>query len=188
MVHTSFGSNDDNNVRFASGGPPLETSVVRILVVDDYLPWRRFLCSALQKQPRFKVVEEGADGIEAIQKAQECELDLILLDVGLPKLNGIEAARRIREVGTATAILFVSENRAPEIVEEAFRSGAMGYLVKSDAGSGLLPAIEAVLDGRPFVSRSLFPVMCSDSSTHSIFAGRTQSAVDPYQTYTQLLR
>ena len=167
----------------------METSVVRTLVVDDYLPWRRFLCSELQKQPRFRVVEEGKDGLDAIQKAQERELDLILLDVGLPKLNGIEAARKIREAGVISAILFVSENRSTEIVEEAFRSGGRGYVVKSDAASGLFPAIEAVLHGRQFVSRSLSRVTaCSDLTTHSALARRRQDSVDSYQTYTQLLR
>ena len=90
-----------------------------------------------------------------VQQAQELQPDLILLDIGLPTINAIEAARRIREVSPASKILFVSETRSPEIAEEALNTGAEGYVVKSDAGRELLPAINAVLQGKRFVSASL---------------------------------
>jgi DNA-binding NarL/FixJ family response regulator len=128
---------------------------VRVLVVDDYEPWRRFVSTTLQTQPELQVIGEAVDGLEAIQKAQELQPDLILLDIGLPTLNGIEAARRIRVVSPTSKILFVSENRSRDIAEEALRTGASGYVVKSDAGGELLPALEAVLKGKRFVSASL---------------------------------
>jgi len=126
-----------------------------ILVVDDYEPWRRFVSTTLQKQPKLQVIGEALDGLEAVQKAQQLQPDLILLDIGLPTLNGIEAARRIREVSPKSKILFLSENRTWDIAEEALRTGAGGYVVKSDAAGELLPAVEAVLKGKRFVSASL---------------------------------
>jgi CheY-like chemotaxis protein len=95
------------------------------------------------------------DGLEAVQKAQQLQPDLILLDIGLPALNGIEAARRIRELSPKSKILFLSENRSWDIAEEALRTGAGGYVVKSDAAGELLPAVEAVLKGKRFVSAIL---------------------------------
>ena len=128
---------------------------VRIVVVDDYKPWLRFLRLTLLAREEWQVIGEFSDGPEAIQKAEELRPDLILLDIGLPTLNGIEAAHRIREVSPGSKILFVSENRAPDIAQEAMRTGASGYVVKSDAARELLPAIKAVLEGRRFVSASL---------------------------------
>jgi len=124
-------------------------------VVDDYEPWRRFLSSTLRKQPDLRTVSEASEGIEAVQQAQQLQPDLILLDIGLPTLNGIEAARRIREVSPTSKILFVSENRSRDIAEQALNTGAGGYVVKSDAATQLLAAVTAVLDSKRFVSASL---------------------------------
>jgi len=85
-------------------------SAVRILVVDDFEPWRQQVCSILQTQPEFQVVAEAADGLEAVQKAQKLKPDLILLDIGLPNLDGLEAANRIRQAASATAIIFLTQN------------------------------------------------------------------------------
>jgi DNA-binding NarL/FixJ family response regulator len=90
-----------------------------------------------------------------VEQAKALQPDLILLDIGLPIINGIEAARRIREVSPLSKILFVSESRSPEIAEEALKTGANGYVVKSDAATELLPAIKAVLEGKRFISASL---------------------------------
>jgi DNA-binding NarL/FixJ family response regulator len=132
-------------------GTVFENSTIRVLVVDDYEPWRRFVSTTFQTQPELQVICEVADGLEAVQKAQQLQPDLILLDIGLPKLNGIEAARRIRELSPKSRILFLSENRSWDIAEEALRTGADGYVVKSDAGRELLPAIKAVLRRERFV-------------------------------------
>lgn len=128
---------------------------IRVFVVDDFEPWRRFACSALSREPELEFIGEVWDGLVAVQKAQELQPDLILLDIGLPGLNGIPAARKIRNVSPKSKILFVTENRAEEMVIEAFRSGGWGYVVKSDAGSELLPAIRAVLRGELFASACL---------------------------------
>jgi DNA-binding NarL/FixJ family response regulator len=133
----------------------LEESAIRVLIVEDYQPFRQFIATQLQTNPQLRIVKEACDGAEAVEQAQELQPDLILLDIGLPTLNGIEAARRIRKCSPTSKILFVSENRSTDIAEEALSTGAGGYVVKSDAGSELLPAIEAVLCGKQFVSAGL---------------------------------
>jgi DNA-binding NarL/FixJ family response regulator len=133
----------------------LAKSSIRVLVVDDYEPWRRFLRLTLLAREKLEVIGEIFDGLEAVRQTQELQPDLILLDIGLPNLNGIEVARRIREVSPKSKILFVSEIRDRDVAEEALRTGAGAYVVKSDAASDLLPAVEAVLQGKQFVSSSL---------------------------------
>jgi DNA-binding NarL/FixJ family response regulator len=119
-------------------------------VVDDYEPFRRLVVSMLRKQPELQIICEASNGSEAVQKAEELQPDLILLDIGLPKLNGIEAARRIRKLSPKSKILFVSQESSADVVQEAFSLGALGYVVKTHAGKDLLAAVEAVLQGRLF--------------------------------------
>ena len=95
----------------------------RVLVVDDYRPWQVFVSTTVRNVPELEIVGKVSDGLEAVQQAQQLQPDLILLDIGLPTLNGIAAARRIREITPASQILFVSENRTAEIAEEAFEHG-----------------------------------------------------------------
>lgn len=136
-------------------GGPLEISGIRILVVDDYELYRHFVASALSNQPKLQIIAEASDGLVAVQKAEELQPDLILLDIGLPKLNGIEAARRIRKVSPNSKILFVSQETSPDLVQAALGTGANGYLVKVDAGTKLLTAVDSVLEGKVFLSGSL---------------------------------
>src|SRR6202008_1070630 len=110
-------------------------------------PWPRFISSIIEKRIGWHVVGDAADGLETVQKAEELKPDLILLDIGLPKLNGIEVARRLREVVPNSKILFLSALHDPNIVVEALRTGASGYVVKSDMGSELTDAVEATLRG-----------------------------------------
>jgi len=125
--------------------------VGRVLVVDDYQPWLRFLRSMLQEAWQLEVIAEASDGREAVQKAVQLQPELILLDIGLPTLNGIEAARQIREHNPNATILFVSEQRSQDVIREALSTGS-GYVVKSYAPRELLPAIKTVLEGGRFVS------------------------------------
>ena len=129
--------------------------MVKVLVVDDFEPWCRVICSMLQKHPGLQIVGEASDGLEAVQRARELQPDLILLDVGLPRINGIEVARRILELSPRTKILFVSEGSSPDVAEAALGTGASGYVIKSDAGTELLPAVEGVLRGERFISARL---------------------------------
>jgi len=127
----------------------------KILIVDDFEPFRRFLCALLQREPRFQVIGQASDGLEAVERTKELQPDLILLDVGLPRLNGIEAGRRIRNLCPSARILFISHESSAELVEETLRLGAHGYIHKSRILSDLLLAIERVLVGQQFVSGGL---------------------------------
>jgi len=104
------------------------------------------------------------DGSEAIQKAEALKPDLIVLDIGLPKLNGIEAARRIRQLAPSSKIIFLSQYNSLDVVQAALSTGALGYVCKTDARRALLPAADAVLRGRQFVSSSLEGYEFTDSS------------------------
>lgn len=141
---------------------------VRVLVVDDYEPWCRFASGVVASQPDWRVIGQACDGLEAVHMAEQLQPDLILLDIGLPKLSGLEAARQIQAVAPKAKILFVSENRSGDIVEAALANGAGGYVVKSDAGSDLLPAMRAVLEGKRFISASLTGALMVTTTTLSM--------------------
>jgi DNA-binding NarL/FixJ family response regulator len=130
----------------------LGTSSIRVLLVEDFEPFRRFLRSTLHRNWACKNILEASDGEEAIALAQEFELDLVLLDIGLPNLNGIDVARKIRELAPQRRILLISQESSADVVREALSTGASGYVAKTDAGSELVTAINAVLRGEKFVS------------------------------------
>lgn len=127
---------------------------IRILVVDDYKDWRDQVRSLLQARPEWQIICEVSDGPEAVQRAEELKPDLILLDIVLPKLNGIEAARRIRQVSPDSKIAFLSADNSSDIVQVALGTGAAGFIHKVRALSELLPAIDAILRGGHFVSNT----------------------------------
>ena len=130
----------------------IEGSSIRVLVVDDYEPFCRFVCSMLRKGPDFQIVGEASDGVAAVRQAEELKPDLILLDIGLPMLNGIEAARRILKLLPECKILFLSQETSADVVQEALSLGALGFVSKARTASDLLAAVEAVLQRRRFVS------------------------------------
>jgi|SRR5580700_2361892 DNA-binding NarL/FixJ family response regulator len=125
---------------------------VRILVVEDFAPFRQVVSSILRKKRQFCIVCEVSDGLEAVRKAEELQPDLVLLDIGLPGLNGIEVARQIRKLSPQSKIIFVTQESSEDVVEEAMNLGAMGYIIKAHAASELLAAMDAVGQGRKFVS------------------------------------
>lgn len=130
-------------------------SSIRILVAEDFADFLQFVCSMLAKRPDLQVVCRVADGLEAVQKADGLKPDLVLLDIGLPTLNGIEAARQIRKLAPESKIIFVSQESSAEVVQQALSLGGMGYVVKTRAAIDLLAAVEAVLEGRQFVTVGL---------------------------------
>jgi DNA-binding NarL/FixJ family response regulator len=140
----AFDLNDDS----AGGFTQLE--LVRILIVDDFASWRRAIHSILAKDEDLEVVGEASDGLEAVQKSEELQPDLVLLDIQLPKMNGLDAARLIHKVSPTTRILFVSSYHHLEIMQEALRVGA-GFVVKADASRDLLPIVKAIVRNEPFV-------------------------------------
>jgi DNA-binding NarL/FixJ family response regulator len=129
--------------------------VVDILLVDDSEPFRRVVVARIQRQPELRVICEASDGLDAVERAQELRPELILLDIGLPLLSGMDAARRMRNGAPQSRILFLTQESSPDVVNEAFNLGAQGYIVKLDAGKDLLPGINAVVRGEKFVSSRL---------------------------------
>jgi CheY-like chemotaxis protein len=128
---------------------------VRVLVVEDFQPFRRVICAMLGTMPGLQVIDEVSDGLEAVRKAAELQPDLILLDVGLPTLNGIAAARQIRIVAPQSSIIFVTQESDRELVREGLSLGTRGWVVKTMVARDLLTAVDAALDGRQFVSGGL---------------------------------
>jgi DNA-binding NarL/FixJ family response regulator len=124
---------------------------VRMLVVEDFEPWRRFISSMVEQEPQFRIICEVSDGLEAVQKAKKLKPDLILLDIGLPNLNGIAAARQIRRFTPKSKILFLTQESSIVVVREALKTGA-GFVVKADAGRELLSAMKTVILGEQFLS------------------------------------
>ena len=130
----------------------MQSPTVRVMVVEDFLPFREVICKELEKRPALQVICEVSDGLQAVRKAIELRPDLILLDIGLPILNGIAAARQILELIPESKIIFVSQESSSAVVQDALNLGALGYVIKTRAAIDLLAAVEAVLEGRRFVS------------------------------------
>src|SRR5215831_16837789 len=134
-----------------------------VLIVEDFPPFRTFVSTLLHETSRFDAVYESSDGLEAVEYAREVNPELIIMDIGLPSLNGIEAARRIREFAPTSKIVFLTQEGSREVVEEARNVGAVGYVQKSRAASDLSPAVTAVLQGKQFVSAGLTRFPSADS-------------------------
>jgi DNA-binding NarL/FixJ family response regulator len=147
----------------------------RIMVVDDFKDWRLKVCSILEQSQELLVVGEASDGAEAVQKAQELQPDLIVLDIGLPKLNGIEAAPRMSELSPRSRILFLSQDNDADAIQAALSTGAWGYVHKLSAGTELLSAVEAVLQGQRFVTGG---TSCKESHVTNPTTATARSDVD----------
>jgi DNA-binding NarL/FixJ family response regulator len=124
-------------------------------LVDDFNSWRASVSELLRTRPQWQIVGEAVDGLEAVWKASETKPDVVLLDIGLPTLSGIDASSRICEAVPAAKVVFLTAHNSPEMVHAAFSNGAQGYVLKPDAGTELLAAIDAVLRGKKFLSRRL---------------------------------
>ncbi len=128
---------------------------IRVLVAEDFLPFRRLICATLEKKSGVTIIAEVADGQEAVRKAEELKPDLILLDIGLLSLNGIAAARQIRQLAPDSRIIFLTQESSEDVVQEALSTGALGYVVKTTLNGNLLAAVDAVLEGKQFISKGL---------------------------------
>jgi len=125
-------------------------SALRILIADDHEVTRRGVRALLENHPGWEVCGEAADGREATACAAQLKPDLVLLDVAMPNLNGIEATRQILRAAPETRMLILTMHDAEELVREVLVAGALGYLLKTDAACDLVAAVEALQEGRTF--------------------------------------
>ena len=130
-------------------------ALVRLLVVDDFHLWRDCIQEHLSGHPDLYIAGFASDGLEALQKVEELQPDLVILDVSLPKLSGIETARRIRKFSPNCKILFLTGHSYPEMVRGALEAGGCGYVHKEDALTELLTGLQAALAGRQYLSSSV---------------------------------
>ena len=130
-------------------------SSIRVLLVDDHEVARRGLRTVLASDADLDIVSEAVNGEEGVKRAAELQPSIILLDIGLPGINGIQAARQMRVLSPESRIIFLSQHDSIQIAKDALSAGGHGYVVKSDAGRDLLQAIRTVFAGRLFVSRTL---------------------------------
>lgn len=130
---------------------------VRILMVDDAAHWRKFVNFILRIDPELEIVSDVSTGDEAVKQAADLKPNVVLLDINLPGMSGLEAGRRILSHDPNTKVVFVSQERDVDIVHEALRIGGSAFVVKTDAASQLVTAIHAVTRGQVFLSRSLPP-------------------------------
>ena len=128
---------------------------LRVLVVDDHAVVRRVVCALLSQDPTLEVICQTATGEDAVKEAAELRPDLIVLDIGLPGISGIEAARQIRQVSPTSKIIFLSQHDSLQMAREALRVGGRGYVTKIDAAAELLTAIQSLESGDFFVSERL---------------------------------
>jgi|SRR5277367_3390874 len=136
----------------------LKMSLVRVLVADNFEPWRQMVCDLLEGAPDLIVVRLASNGPDVVREAGELLPDLIILDVELPGLNGIDGVRLIHELCPATKILFLSLNSEGEVVRSCLEAGANGYVLKTDVLGDLLAGVRAVIAGKQFVSSGLVKV------------------------------
>jgi DNA-binding NarL/FixJ family response regulator len=130
-----------------------DADAVRVLVVEDHPGARKSICDMLLQEKGLRVISEAADGLQGVQLASALQPDVILLDITMPTLGGIEAAVRMRRVAPHARIIFVSQHNLKKLADAALATGALGYVLKSTAGTDLVPAIRAVMTGKKFVSK-----------------------------------
>jgi DNA-binding NarL/FixJ family response regulator len=117
---------------------------LRILVVDDHPVVRQGLKNLLDGHPDWEIIDEAEDGLEAVEKADRLKPDVVVLDLSMPRMNGLEACREIRKNAPDSEILIVTQHDSPQMMREAFNANARGYVVKSDVGRDLVAAVDAV--------------------------------------------
>ena len=134
---------------------------LRILLVDDHDVVRRGLRSLVEAQVDWKVCGEAATGREAVQKAGRLKPNVVIMDITLPELNGLEATRQIRKATPETQVLILTVHESEELLAEALRAGAHACMLKSDAGRELVSAIEALTQGKPFFTSKVAGILLS---------------------------
>jgi DNA-binding NarL/FixJ family response regulator len=135
------------------------TKKARILLADDHEIVRRGLRNLLEDRPEWSICSEARDGREAVAEAMRAKPDIVVMDIAMPRMNGLEAARRIVDKLPRTEVLILTMHESKQLVHDVLQSGARGYILKSDAGKDLVAGIEALLDHKPFFSQKVSEVV-----------------------------
>ena len=159
MKTTKFISQYLRHLSRGKGAFPLRKAILRVLIVEDHEPMRKYIATKLRGKLQLRIVAEVAGGVDAVQKAEELRPDL-------PRLDGIKATRHIQKLHPKSKILFMTENCSPDVAEEALRSGGLGYVLKSNAEEDLLPAVDAVLRSKRFISFGLAGTLLRSRRSH----------------------
>jgi len=156
------------------GGAEMQT--LRLLVADDHEVVRKGVCSLIEEQPGWKVAAEAVDGRDAIEKVRALRPDVTVMDVSMPSLNGVEATRQIVKHDVRTKVLIFTMHDSDRLIRDALNAGARGYILKSDAGRDLVPAVDALHRNKTFfMSKVAQMVMDGYLKTDSGVAGRSES-------------
>jgi DNA-binding NarL/FixJ family response regulator len=130
--------------------PEVVMAGVRILIADDHEVVRRGVCTLLESHPGWEICGEVGDGREAVEKVAELKPDIVILDIGMPRLNGLEAARQILKTDPRQRILVLTISDSEQIVQEVLKAGARGFLLKSDAAKEVVSAVDALIHDRTY--------------------------------------
>jgi len=150
---------------------------LRILVADDHDLMRRGIKTIIESRRDWEVCGEAITGSQAVAKAQELKPDIAILDISMPELNGIEAAKRIRKMCQKTEILVLSAHYSDQIVRDVMEAGIRGYLVKSDSGRDLSTALDNLATHRPFYTSSVSDIMFDEGRSGAMAPARTKSRI-----------
>ncbi|MEE9384287.1 MAG: response regulator transcription factor [Nannocystaceae bacterium] len=167
--------------------PPSATSAIRVVLAEDHTIVREGLRALLDSQPRMFVVAEATDGEAAVQACRQHLPDVVIMDLGMPKLNGVDATREIAMRCPRTKVLVLSMHGGEEYVRPAVRAGASGYLVKGSGISDLISAIESVHRGNAFFSPSVAHGMLANPTTGAAPTPRTEPRLTPRETEVLIL-
>ena len=135
------------------------TKKARILLADDHEIVRRGLRNLIEDRPEWSICCEAADGRKAVDEAMRAKPDIVVMDIAMPRMNGLEAARRIVDKLPRTEVLILTMHESKQLIQDVLKSGARGYILKSDAGKDLIAGIEALLDHKPFFSHKVSEVV-----------------------------
>lgn len=160
-----------------------------ILVADDHVVVRRGLRAMLESQPKWKVVAEAGTGIEAVEKAVRLHPDLTIMDLSMPELNGLDATVAILRATPQARVLILTMHNTEEFIQNTLKSGARGYVLKSDAERDLVTAVEAILDNRTFFTPAVSETVldCLRQKDRPVAVGGTQGLTSRERQILQLL-
>ena len=158
--------------------PPPRSTAYRILLADDHAIVRRGLRAILESQPGIEICGEALTGVEAVEQVRKQKPDLVVLDLTMPELNGLEAVRAIRQDSPETEVLVLTMHFSEDLAREVLRCGALGYVLKSDADTELLAAVDHVREHQPFFTGRLAATMVQ-SFVQGTEGGAGQAAASP---------